>query len=166
MTIQNQPSSSNATPSPVTARQPARRGWLFLLIALAVIAFIMIRDLRRSIAWVDDYPAARALAQKQDKPLLILFHLPGDDDSAKLRAQTFTNDRIIRYVNDHFIPVLVNADQHKPLAAQFQVTQIPTTVAASPDEKQHASVPGFVIPAEFLGRLQRNLKKITPAPDS
>ena len=160
MTESRNDNDNNKQPA-ATKSRPARRGWIFILIALVVIAFIMIRDVRRSIDWAGDYQAAVQQAQQTHKPLLLVFVKTGDSDCEHMKNSTYVNDRIIKYINRNFVPVMLDIELNKELAEQFKISQLPTHVITIPDKNEFQLVTGYVIFSEFQGRLQRALKKLT-----
>jgi len=149
---------------PISSKsKPARRGWIFILIALVVIAFIMIRDARRSIDWAGDYQAAVQQARQTHKPLLLVFVKTGDSDCERMKNATYINEQIIKYINRSFVPVMLDVELNKKLADKYEISTLPNHVVAIPDRKEFHTVPGYVVAGEFIGRLKRALKKLNPS---
>ena len=142
--------------------KPARRGWIFILIALAFIAFIMIRDARRSIDWADDYQSAVQQAGQTHKPLFLVFVKPGESDCERMKNSTYVDDRIIKYISRNFVSVILNVELNKELADKYKISKLPTHVITFPDQSEFRTVPGYVIAGEFIGRLKRALEKLNP----
>jgi len=142
--------------------KPARRGWIFILIALAAIAFIMIRDARQSIEWAGDYQSAVQQAQQTHKPLFLVFVKTGDSDCERMKNFTYVNDRIIKYINRNFVSVVLDVELSKKLADKYKISKLPTHVITFPDQSEFRTVPGYVIAGEFVGRLKRALEKLDP----
>ena len=153
---------NNEQPATVKSK-PARRGWIFILIALAFIAFIMIRDARRSIDWAGDYQSAVQQAGQTHKPLLLVFVKPGDSDCERMKNFTYVDDRIIKYINRNFVSVILDVELNKELADKYEISKLPTHVITFPDQSEFRTVPGYVIAGEFVGRLKRALEKLNPS---
>lgn len=161
MTKSQNNNDNNEQPTP-SKPKPARRGWIFILIALAFIAFIVIRDARRSIDWAGDYQDAVQQARQTHKPLLLVFVKTGDSNCERMKNATYVNDRIIKYINRNFVPVMLDVEQNSDLAEQYKISQYPNHVITIPDRKEFHTVPGYVITGEFIGRLKRALEKLNP----
>jgi len=144
-----------------TPEKPARsKGWLIILIALAIISLIIFRDAFRSIDWLTDYQTARQQAGQQHKPLLIFFVKPGDAECERMKNITYADKRIVKYISSSFVAVLLDFDKNQSLAQKFQVEQLPFTVVLNTKTEKFATVPGYVNLKEFNGRLRRARQKI------
>ena len=162
MTESQNNNDNNEQPATVKSK-PAHRGWIFILIALAFIAFIMIRDARRSIDWAGDYQSAVQQAGQTHKPLLLVFVKPGDSDCERMKNSTYVDDRIIKYINRNFVSVILDVELNKELADKYEISKLPTHVITFPDQSEFRTVPGYVIAGEFVGRLKRALEKLNPS---
>ena len=63
--------------------------------------------LANHVHWLGDYDSALKLAQKDDKPLLVLVVKKSDISSSKIIQSSFMNQPYIDIVNDRMIAVIV-----------------------------------------------------------
>ena len=81
----------------------------------------------KNISW-NDYTPGMALAEKQGKSIFLYFHAPWCGYCVKLKKETFTDDRVKAYLNDHFVSIGVDTDKRKKLAQQWGVRGLPNPV--------------------------------------
>jgi thioredoxin-related protein len=89
----------------------------------------------RDVQWRHDYNTARIEADKKGLPLLLDFGTPSCFWCKKMDETTFRDVRIVNLVNQHFVPLKINAEQDAELARKLQVDQYPTLIMAAPGGK-------------------------------
>lgn len=107
----------------------------------------------RSISW-NDYTPGMALAGKEGKNIFLYFHASWCGYCTKLKKETFTDDRIKAYLNDHFVSIAVDTDKREKLARQWGVRGLPTLWFLEPDGTKINSLPGFASADQLLSILQ------------
>ena len=168
--IMSRPETDNNQTSPtdtahhtaVLRKKPAKKGWLFILVALALIVIITLRDSFRSIDWIDDYRSGVEMAQQLDMPILLMFRSSDNSDCDKMMTYTHNNLNVIKYITANFVPILIDAGDNKPLVDKYSISQYPTHVVIVHPTGNFATVPGYVIAGEFTGRLRNALEKLNP----
>ena len=80
----------------------------------------------------------KGLEQQRElkKPMLIFFHLPYCYRCREMKRKVYSDPDVIAYLNDHFIPVIVDLDKDKQLKEQFHIDFVPTHVFFAPDGKE------------------------------
>ena len=116
------------------------------------------------IAWSTDEAKAIALAQAQNRPLLIDFTADWCAACKELEHYTYTNPDVIA-ASANMIPVMVDATdgsdpQVKALLEKYQVRGLPTVKFLKPDGQplEHLTVTGFLAAEEFLPRMEAALR--------
>ena len=163
---QNQP-----TPPPNAdhsrPKKTKSRGWVFILLALAVILAIILTQNKQSIPWIENYQQGLELARKQQKPLLLTFETADGPFCVQMRLNTYVNPKVIQYVQQNFIPILIDANKNPQLIQQYQkwIAQYPAHIIKYPDSDNTSTVFGHDPPGKFIQKLQRALDKInSPTP--
>ena len=107
----------------------------------------------KNISW-NDYTPGMALAEKQGKSIFLYFHAPWCGYCVKLKKETFTDDRVKAYLNDHFVSIGVDTDKRKKLARQWGVRGLPTLWFLDANGTKINNLPGFVGADQLLSILQ------------
>lgn len=92
--------------------------------------------------------------QNGDRKFLIFFHADWCVYCRKLEKKVFADTEIINYINDHYIPVRVEIDKEKRLAARFGVRELPDLRFLASDGQNLARWPGYIEKDHLLNILQ------------
>ena len=106
-----------------------------------------------NISW-NDYTPGMALAREEGKSIFLYFHAAWCGYCVKLKKETFTDDRIKAYLNDHFVSIGVDTDKREKIARQWGVRGLPTLWFLEADGTKINSLPGFVDADQLLTILQ------------
>lgn len=122
------------------------------------------------VAWQQNVHNATRAAVEQNKPLLIMVGARWCGYCQKMEQQTFRDPKIQRTIADHFIPVLIDADEQPEIAQQLKATALPTLLVISPDLHVLQRTAGFQSAEELGGRLAgfyatSPVRKFHPAPN-
>ncbi len=85
-----------------------------------------------AVAWRPWGPDAFAVAQDADKPIILSINAVWCYWCHEMDAGAYSDDAVIRYVNDHFIPVRVDTDHRPDINARYNVGGWPTTSFLTP----------------------------------
>lgn len=106
---------------------------LFLVVtALVVHATTAAAQITTAISWQTDLDAARAVAEKEQKLLLIHFYNDSCGPCRMLDARVFNQPTVAGAVHSHYVPVKLNTDEFPATTERFGITQIPTDVVITP----------------------------------
>ncbi len=67
------------------------------------------------------------------KPMLIFFHLPYCYRCKEMERKVYKDSKVVSFINQHFIPVIVDLDKEEQTAELFEVNYTPTHVFIAPD---------------------------------
>ena len=92
-----------------------------------------------SIEWLHKLDKAHARAVKLGQPLLVDFEAEWCGWCKKLDRETYSEQNVIRFVNEHFVPLKLDvgkSPENKQVSVGFEVTSLPTilVVAVRPHE--------------------------------
>jgi thioredoxin-like negative regulator of GroEL len=111
----------------------------------------------QEVQWRHDYTQARREAVEKNRPLLVDVGTENCYWCKRLDASTFRDPKVVKMMNEQFIPVKLDANREPTLAEALGIQSYPTIVWASPDGKILKVHPGFMEAGPFLDTLQRVL---------
>jgi thioredoxin-related protein len=106
-----------------------------MVIVLASLASFANPAIAQDVAWRRDYVAARKEAAETGRPLLMDFGTEACVWCRKLDASTFRDARVVKLLNERFIPVKIDANRDLRLTQALAIDSYPTIVLASSDGK-------------------------------
>jgi len=106
-------------------------------------------NLGESIAW-KDYTPGMAMAANKGKPIFLYFHAPWCGYCTKLKETTFKDQRILAYLENNFVSVQVDTDQHQALSNEWKVKGLPTMWFLESDGTKINSIPGYLDASQLL----------------
>ncbi|MCP4353969.1 MAG: thioredoxin family protein [Desulfobacterales bacterium] len=109
-----------------------------------------------SIKWYS-YNEGLDMSKEKGKKVFLHFYADWCGYCKKMAQETFKDPSVISYLNEQYIPVRVNSDMEKKLAARFGVRGLPVTWLLSEKGEKIANVPGF-IPADTFITTFENLQ--------
>ena len=122
-------------------------GFGLALVVLAAVSFsttVSAEEPSNSqIQWHNNLKTAHQVSTQTNKPMLVMFDASWCGYCRKMKQQTLSDPKMIRYVNETFVPVSLNFDRDKRVAEILNVQSIPCTVVLSPDVDLLARVVGY-----------------------
>ncbi len=111
------------------------------------------------IKWHNDLKAAYRVGKSQDKPLLILFSASWCTYCHKLIRESLGDKKMVTFVQEQFVPVLLDFDKDNKVAKVLEVESLPCTIVLSPQADLLLQVNGFQKTAPYRETLQSALDK-------
>ena len=135
-----------------------RRALLFAL--SLVIGIACVAPASESINW-HSYEEGMVLGKVEEKKVFLHFYADWCAFCRKMAKDTFQDPNVIAYLNENFIPIMVNTDKDQETAAGYSVLGLPFTVFLTEIGEPIASVPGYIPPDTLLSMLKEvnGLKK-------
>jgi tetratricopeptide (TPR) repeat protein len=115
------------------------------------------------IQWRTDYAAALKESQDRNLPLVIDIGTVNCYWCKKLDESTFRDARVVRALNERFVPLRIDGEKEPSLVQLLRITSYPTVVLASPDKRIIGTMEGFQEAEKFHDNLQRAIAGLTPA---
>ena len=143
-----------------------------------LLIFFSINLSADSIKWQDELNDAKELAQYYKKPIFLFLESRGCYYCPIMKEKTFTNKKVIKEINDNFIPVIldnslgaesdVENSGHAPERLTTSMTpaiyiMVPKEEKLSKKGKRHMIIYGLWKPSELLDWLKdakRRFKKL------
>lgn len=107
-------------------------------------AFVSSGTVKQRILWRDDLDAARDEAEQAQKPLLILFKAKWCPHCRKFESAVLTEPTLITFINNRFIPIRFDLDEHHRNAEILQVNHVPCTIGLSANADLLGKIVGYV----------------------
>ena len=133
-----------------------------LLWAVCAVFLMTTMASAAEIHWMT-YRDGVALAKARHKTVMIFFYADWCHYCQQMKAETFTDARVIDAVNRDFIAVRVNIDKEAEIVREYRIRPIPDTWFVSAKGKPIGHRPGL-IPADDLLRILNYMKKSSGDP--
>jgi len=132
-------------------------GWVFYTF------IVMNTETETKVNWLYDYDQALSRAKDENKPILMDFYTDWCGWCKKLDAETYGDETVAAFLNESFICLKVNAEEHADLAKEYEVLGYPTIVFLSPDGEEIGRIVGYEPPNKFLQDAKNMLTRWTSA---
>jgi thioredoxin-related protein len=116
----------------------------------------------QEVEWRSDYVKARQEAVEKNRPLVIDVGTENCYWCKQLDVRTFKDPAVAAMLNERFIPLKIDAEQHARLIEALRVQNYPTLVFASAEGKILGYQEGFIEAAALAERMKA---LFAPAPD-
>lgn len=101
------------------------------------------------IEWLTDYKAALAKAKAENKLVVVDFYATWCGPCKMLDQNTFTDQRVYRKMTE-FVPLKIDVDQQREIAAQYGIRSLPTTAIIKADGQTVSGMIGFMDADRYL----------------
>lgn len=126
-------------------------GWLFFMAVFP--AGLVIAEETGGVNW-RSYPNGIEEIQSGEKKGFVHFYTDWCTYCRKMDAETFSSEQVVRLLNEHFIPVRVDAEKEVSVARTYGVNQFPTSLFLSADTGVIAGRPGFIAADQMIDILR------------
>jgi len=130
-----------------------------MVISIAVISCFLFLPIGTALAeknqinW-QSYDAGIQMIKSQNKKGFVHFYTDWCTYCKLMNKQTFTDEKIIDYLNTHFVSIRVNAEKEKEVAKKYGANRFPFNSFISEDASALSSQPGFIPPDMLLDMLK------------
>ena len=119
-----------------------------LILSTAGVAFAS-----GTINW-RSYEEGMVLSKIEKKKVFLHFYADWCGFCRKMANTTFKDSDLINYLNDNFMPIMVNTDREPQTAGSYGVSGLPTTVFLTEMGEPIFSVPGYIPTATLMSMLR------------
>ena len=131
--------------------------WIFIVL----VTIVFLTQQKKPINWLEDYQQGVELAEDQNKPLLLAFYKLHTRFTTDMFQNTYSNPDVKKYVEENFIPVLIDVDMQPRIAAQFNIDYYPAHYIKRPDSNDlFGPRLGYDPPGLFISELKLLLDKM------
>jgi thiol:disulfide interchange protein len=107
----------------------------------------------RAIHWQPDLHTAHGVAVKEHKPILLVFGAEWCGFCKKLEQTTLSERDLVRYINDTFVAVHLDADKDTRACEILEVSSLPCTVVLSADADLLEKFVGYFETGDYYKKL-------------
>lgn len=118
----------------------------------------------KSIEWRTDYNQALIESEKRGLPIVIDFTMTPCFYCDKLEATTFRDPRIIKLMNQNFVPLKIHKERDGKLTNDMRISGFPTLVIAGPGRKILKMQEGYLDADSFHEMLQNHVVQVAVSP--
>jgi len=111
-----------------------------------------IRRLNSVIGWLTDPEAARELARRTDRPLLLYFRSSASELCRRFEREVFTDEKIIDTAQ-RMIPVWIDHGLSAEIFPAYRVSRVPSIVLSDPAGTRRERIDGTARPETLLDRM-------------
>ena len=102
-----------------------------------------------TIKWYS-YNEAMALNKSMNKKVYINFYTDWCGYCRMMEKKTFTDEKVIAYLNTNYIPVRVNAEKERKVAMMYGAQAFPDNTFITEKGELIGKQPGYLSPEDFL----------------
>jgi hypothetical protein len=148
-------------PQDRSAKQSSRGVLFFFAVFAVIIAVTFIFRDRPSIRWVENYDAGVKQSVAENKPALVGFYRQGGHFSMPMRDGTWKNAKVVKFVHQTFVPILVNIEKSPEIAKEYGADYDSSYFIRLPDgTRSDQATHGNRMPDEFIAKLQAKLAEV------
>lgn len=129
--------------------------WLLIAILTAVSAAPSLYA--DQVKWSSDIEGSLKTANEAGKLVLMKFTADWCGYCKKMEREVFSRPELASLINTQFVPVLVDADQHKALVEHLKIEGLPSLLVVSPEMVILDRYTGYLTEDKLLPKLQQIL---------
>ncbi len=135
---------------PLTTFSAARTVFAFFSMCLLTTQLFA-----QEVQWSHDIDDALKQSAATGKPVLMEFTAKWCAFCRKMEVTTFADPDVATHIHQNFIPVQIDADQHKDLVKQLQIKGLPAILVVGPDLAIIERISGYQTAEAMMDRLEK-----------
>ncbi|MFO0999201.1 MAG: thioredoxin family protein [Planctomycetaceae bacterium] len=124
-----------------------------LLVAFVLLTSLSQAAVANEIPWSTDIEGSLQKAAAAGRPVLMEFTV--DCMYCMYGENDLVDPRVVKFVNQHYVAVRIDADEHKQLVADLDIKGLPAILVVSPTLQIIERIPGFQTPEALMTKLSR-----------
>ena len=100
------------------------------------------------------YEEGMVLSKLEKKKVFLHFYADWCGYCRKMANTTFKDSSLINYLNENYMPIMVNTDREPRTAGNYGVSGLPTTVFLTEMGEPIFSVPGYIATDTLMSMLR------------
>lgn len=103
------------------------------------------------VKWNKDVKQAAQRAVREKKPMMVMVSAPWCGYCQQMLKTTFKDQVLVEHINNGFVPVYLNADEHQEIVQELKVDGLPTTLIITPEMQVVKRFSGFQSAEQLSG---------------
>lgn len=124
-----------------------------LLALCLILSMAGVATASDTINW-RSYEEGMVLSKIEKKKVFLHFYADWCGFCRKMANTTFKDSTLITYLNENYMPIMVNTDREPQTAGSYGVAGLPTTVFLTPMGEPIFSVPGYIATDPLMSMLK------------
>lgn len=117
--------------------------------------FLEPMDSEQEFHWRTDLKSAHSESVAKNRPILIFIGDGSCGYCTRMEESTLADPETIEFINDEFVPLRLNVDDHERVVEVLEVERIPCTIALTPQADLLARITGYVNTRQYLDALKK-----------
>jgi thioredoxin 1 len=113
---------------------------------------VMVLSEKSEVKWCS-YQVGIEKMKKENKKGFIHFYTNWCTFCKLMNTNTFTDQKVIDYLNENFVPIRVNAEEQQDIAKTYNVNKFPNNFYIAEDISTIGNRPGYIPPDVLLDML-------------
>lgn len=109
------------------------------------------QEARQNVRWRSSLEEARDEARRDGKLVLIYLWHHECGGSKTMEAETYPEDSVRGYIEEHFVPVRFNVLEQPEVAKRLDSGWTPTIIVEDAEGREHRRSEGYLDPKRFVG---------------
>lgn len=130
-----------------------------IALTLTIANAALVAGTPQAPTWYYDFDAAQAIAQKQNKPMLVHFYASWCGPCQQMEQEVLRSAELTRVVNEQAILVKIDTDEHPALVEKYNVDSLPSDIFLRPNGQVISRNVGYQAKSTYLTTLVKNVVK-------
>lgn len=113
----------------------------------------------KNIQWNADMKSALTQAKIVKKPVFLYFMNPPCPSCQQMDRVTYSNMKVIEFINENTVPVRFEAPNSQSLAKEFNLKRTPMWLILDSDGREHHRTLGFFSPEDLIPSMMLGIAK-------
>ncbi|MCK5100402.1 MAG: thioredoxin fold domain-containing protein [Desulfobacteraceae bacterium] len=131
-----------------------KQGMFLFLGLLIFLMFLPVQGLTAEKVDFKSYDKGIKLVTSLNKKAFIFFHADWCKYCKKMEEEALSNKKVIEYLNNNFIPIIVDTDAEGKIASKYNAKRLPMLYFLKEDGSVLTYRPGYVEADELLYMLK------------
>ncbi len=127
--------------------------YIRLLALCLILSMAGVATASDTINW-RSYEEGMVLSKIEKKKVFLHFYADWCGFCRKMANTTFKDSTLITYLNENYMPIMVNTDREPQTAGSYGVAGLPTTVFLTEVGEPIFSVPGYIATDPLMSMLK------------